>query len=95
MLYEQEHNLEKTLQSCRCGYDQQHLGPHPPPDTAGILGLGRGKVGILSQLRTLGIAQNVVGHCFSRARGGFLFFGDHPFPSSGITWTPMLRSSSE
>ncbi|KAF9682639.1 hypothetical protein SADUNF_Sadunf05G0129800 [Salix dunnii] len=78
-----------------CGYDQQNQGPHPPPDTAGVLGLGRGEVSILSQLRTLGITQNVVGHCFSRVSGGFLFFGDHLLPSSGITWTPMLRSSSD
>ncbi|XP_034888990.1 aspartic proteinase Asp1 [Populus alba] len=78
-----------------CGYDQKHLGPHAPPDTAGILGLGRGKVSILSQLRALGITQNVVGHCFGRARGGFLFFGGQPFPSPGITWTPMLRGSSD
>ncbi|KAJ6709352.1 ASPARTYL PROTEASES [Salix koriyanagi] len=49
-----------------CGYDQKYLGPHSPPDTAGILGLGRGKASILSQLRTL-----------------------------GITWTPMLRGSSD
>ncbi|KAJ6954310.1 hypothetical protein NC652_005909 [Populus alba x Populus x berolinensis] len=78
-----------------CGYDQKYLGPHSPPDTAGILGLGRGKASFLSQLRTLGITQNVVGHCFSRVTGGFLFFGDHLFPPSGITWTPMLRSSSD
>lgn len=78
-----------------CGYDQKYLGPHSPPDTAGILGLGRGKASILSQLRTLGITQNVVGHCFSRVTGGFLFFGDHLLPPSGITWTPMLRSSSD
>ncbi|XP_011014192.1 PREDICTED: aspartic proteinase Asp1-like isoform X2 [Populus euphratica] len=78
-----------------CGYDQKYLGPHSPPDTAGILGLGRGKASILSQLRNLGITQNVVGHCFSRVTGGFLFFGDHHFPPSGITWTPMRRSSSD
>ncbi|KAF9687192.1 hypothetical protein SADUNF_Sadunf02G0068100 [Salix dunnii] len=78
-----------------CGYDQKYLGPHSPPDTAGILGLGRGKASILSQLRTLGITKNVVGHCFSRVAGGFLFFGDRLLPASGITWTPMLRSPSE
>lgn len=78
-----------------CGYDQKYLGPHSPPDTAGILGLGRGKASILSQLRTLGITKNVVGHCFSRVAGGFLFFGDRLLPPSGITWTPMLRSPSD
>ncbi|KAL9396122.1 hypothetical protein Peur_010375 [Populus x canadensis] len=78
-----------------CGYDQKYPGLHSPPDTAGILGLGRGKASILSQLRTLGITRNVVGHCFSRVTGGFLFFGDHLLPPSGITWTPMLRSSSD
>ncbi|KAG5250849.1 aspartic proteinase Asp [Salix suchowensis] len=67
-----------------CGYDQKYLGPHSPPDTAGILGLGRGKASILSQLRTLGITKNVVGHCFNRL-----------LPPSGITWTPMLRGSSD
>ncbi|KAJ6939235.1 hypothetical protein NC651_005621 [Populus alba x Populus x berolinensis] len=90
--------LDEPTRNCAfilCGYDQKYLGPHSPPDTAGILGLGRGKASFLSQLRTLGITQNVVGHCFSRVTGGFLFFGDHLLPPSGITWTPMLRSSSD
>ncbi|KAH8508946.1 hypothetical protein H0E87_010906 [Populus deltoides] len=38
-----------------CGYDQQHLGPHPPPDTAGILGLGRGPAELLFGGKPTGI----------------------------------------
>ncbi|XP_061341957.1 aspartic proteinase Asp1-like [Gastrolobium bilobum] len=75
-----------------CGYDQKYSGP--TPSTAGVLGLGNGRASILSQLHSLGLIRNVVGHCLS-GRGGFLFFGDDFIPSSGIVWTPMLPSHSE
>ncbi|KAF7816840.1 Aspartic proteinase Asp1 [Senna tora] len=78
-----------------CGYDQKFSGPTSPPSTAGVLGLGRGKASILSQLHSLGLTSNVVGHCLSGRGGGFLFFGDDLNPSSGNVWTPILPSSSE
>ena len=77
-----------------CGYDLKYSGPNSPPSTSGVLGLGSGKASILSQLHSLGLIRNVVGHCLSRRGGGFLFFGDDLIPSSGIVWSPMLRSPS-
>lgn len=78
-----------------CGYDQANPGPHPPPPTAGVLGLGRGKTTIVSQLQTQGVIRNMFGHCMSRTEGGLLFFGDFPLPSSGISWTPLSSTSSD
>nr|KYP55129.1 Aspartic proteinase Asp1 [Cajanus cajan] len=77
-----------------CGYDQKHPGHSPPPSTAGVLGLGNGRISILSQLNSLGLIRNVVGHCLSGRGGGFLFFGGMLIPQSGIVWTPILQSSS-
>lgn len=78
-----------------CGYDQKYSTSTSPPSTAGVLGLGNGRASILSQLHSLGLIRNVVGHCLSAQGGGFLFFGDDLVPSSGIVWTPMLPSSSD
>ncbi|KAK7377452.1 hypothetical protein VNO80_02877 [Phaseolus coccineus] len=78
-----------------CGYDQKYSGSTSPPSTAGVLGLGNGRASILTQLHSLGLIRNVVGHCLSARGGGFLFFGDDPVPSSGIVWTSMVHSSSE
>ncbi|KAL2976565.1 hypothetical protein AAZX31_13G016900 [Glycine max] len=78
-----------------CGYDQKYSGSNSPPATSGVLGLGNGRASILSQLHSLGLIRNVVGHCLSAQGGGFLFFGDDFIPSSGIVWTSMLSSSSE
>ncbi|KAK8702860.1 hypothetical protein V6N13_021195 [Hibiscus sabdariffa] len=50
----------------------------------GILGLGRGKSSIVSQLLSQGLVRNVVGHCLSRIGGGFLFFGDDLYDSSNL-----------
>ncbi|KAG2322736.1 hypothetical protein Bca52824_015949 [Brassica carinata] len=72
-----------------CGYDQQNPGPHPPPPTAGILGLGRGKVSISSQLSSLGVTKNMIVHCLSHNGKGFLSIGDELVPSSGVTWTSL------
>ncbi|KAI9113301.1 hypothetical protein K1719_015826 [Acacia pycnantha] len=77
-----------------CGYDQTYSGPISPPSTSGVLGLGNGKSGLLSQLTSMGFIRNVVGHCLSGHGGGFLFFGDHLVPSSGVSWTPILPGSS-
>lgn len=80
---------------CRCGYNQKFSGSHSPPSTAGVLGLGNGKVNIVSQLRNIGIAKNVLGHCLSGRGGGFLFLGDDLVPSSGIVWTPISSNPTE
>lgn len=85
--------LESTFSLFRCGYDQQNPGPHPPPPTAGILGLGRGKVSISTQLSSLGVTKNVIVHCLSHNGKGFLSIGDELVPSSGVTWTPVARNS--
>lgn len=79
--------------SFRCGYDQQNPGPHPPPPTAGILGLGRGKVSISTQLKSLGVTKNVIVHCLSHSGKGFLSIGDELVPSSGVTWTSLATNS--
>lgn len=74
----------------RCGYDQSYPSAHPPPATAGVLGLGRGRISVLSQLVSAGLTRNVVGHCLSSKGGGYLFFGDNLIPSTGMAWTPLL-----
>ncbi|KAL4308666.1 hypothetical protein GQ457_01G028100 [Hibiscus cannabinus] len=74
-----------------CGYRLQNSGPHA---TAGVLGLGRSKASLTSQLSSMGVTQNVFGHCFND-RGGFMFFGADFVPKSRVTWTPMLQSSSD
>ncbi|KAL9356465.1 hypothetical protein Peur_049718 [Populus x canadensis] len=70
-----------------CGYDQFPGGSHHPID--GVLGLGKGKSSIVSQLSSLGLVRNVIGHCLSGRGGGFLFFGDDLYDSSRVAWTPM------
>ncbi|KAJ1380143.1 Xylanase inhibitor, C-terminal [Sesbania bispinosa] len=74
-----------------CGYDQKY--PDPPP-SIGVLGLGYGKISILSQLHSMGLIRNVVGHCLSVREGGYLFFGDKFIPSSGVVWTPISQQNS-
>ncbi|KAJ4819044.1 hypothetical protein LUZ62_031610 [Rhynchospora pubera] len=78
-----------------CGYDQQLSNPNAPASTDGVLGLGGGKVSIMSQLKDQGATRNVVGHCLGRNGGGFLFFGDDLVPYSKVTWAPLsLRSKN-
>ncbi|XP_044480399.1 aspartic proteinase Asp1-like isoform X2 [Mangifera indica] len=77
-----------------CGYDQKYSGPYPHQSTAGVLGLGNGKAGIMSQLNALHLTRNVLGHCLSGQGGGFLFLGDDFVSPSGIVWTPMSHGSS-
>ncbi|KQJ89126.1 aspartic proteinase Asp1 [Brachypodium distachyon] len=78
-----------------CGYDQQ-VGKNGvvQATTDGLLGLGKGSVSLVSQLKVLGITKNVLGHCLSTNGGGFLFFGDNVVPTSRATWVPMVRSTS-
>lgn len=80
-----------SIYICRCGYNQQSSSVNSPSPTDGVLGLGRGKSSIVSQLGELGLTRNVVGHCFSGQGGGYLFFGDGFVPFSSVTWTPMSR----
>ncbi|KAI6691763.1 hypothetical protein NL676_019473 [Syzygium grande] len=76
-----------------CGCYQQPGQSTPFLD--GVLGLGKGKSSIVSQLSSQGLVQNVLGHCLSVRGGGFLFFGDDLYDSSHITWTPMSRDYSD
>lgn len=80
---------------CSCGYDQKVAEGADPPYTDGVLGLGNGKATILAQLRTLGLIQNIFGHCFSAQEGGYLFMGDDILPSSQIVWAPMSSTSEK
>lgn len=49
-----------------------------------------------SQLAGLGVVNNVLGHCLSTdaVGGGYMFLGDDFVPNWGMTWIPMLDSSS-
>ncbi|XVE95510.1 hypothetical protein REPUB_Repub02eG0103700 [Reevesia pubescens] len=85
-------SLSSPLLAFGCGFRVQNRGPYHPPTTAGILGLGKSKASISSQLSGMGITQNVLGHCLG-VQGGFLFLGADFIPKSGMTWTPMLQSS--
>ncbi|KAL3729099.1 hypothetical protein ACJRO7_033665 [Eucalyptus globulus] len=76
-----------------CGYDQIPGPSNPFLD--GVLGLGKGRSSIVSQLSSQGLVANVLGHCLSTHGGGFLFFGDDLYDSSRITWTPMSRDYSK
>ncbi|XP_039778119.1 aspartic proteinase Asp1-like [Panicum virgatum] len=74
-----------------CGYDQVH-DPKNAAKVAvdGILGLGRGSVDLVSQLKRQGaISKNVIGHCLSTKGGGYLFMGEENVPSSQVTWVPI------
>lgn len=80
---------------CRCGYDQQVPSQDATSPTDGVLGLGTGKVSILSQLSDQGVTKNVVGHCLGGKGGGYLFFGDDLVPTSRMSWAPMSRIGSK
>uniref|UniRef100_A0A2P2Q411 Aspartic proteinase Asp1 n=1 Tax=Rhizophora mucronata TaxID=61149 RepID=A0A2P2Q411_RHIMU len=75
------------LLSLGCGYYQDPGRSNHLLD--GILGLGRGKASIISQLHSQGLVRNVIGHCISRRGGGFLFFGDDLYDSSDVSWASM------
>ncbi|CAH2034590.1 unnamed protein product [Thlaspi arvense] len=77
-----------------CGYDQSFPSAHPSPATAGVLGLGRGRISVLTQLVSAGLTRNVIGHCLSSNGGGFLFFGDNLIPSTGVSWTPLMSQDN-
>ncbi|KAJ4959678.1 hypothetical protein NE237_019588 [Protea cynaroides] len=79
-----------------CAYDQQGQLLVSPADTDGILGLGRAKISLPSQLASQGIIRNVVGHCIRSDSdgGGYMFLGDDYVPRWGMTWVPMLNKPS-
>ena len=72
---------------CSCGYNQTP-GPFPIPND-GVLGLGKGKLSIVSQLSRDGLVRNIIGHCISVRGGGYLFFGDDHYDSSLVQWISM------
>ncbi|KAI4341496.1 hypothetical protein MLD38_026213 [Melastoma candidum] len=76
-----------------CGYDQQGLLLNALARTDGILGLSRSRVSLPSQLASLGVINNVIGHCLTESAngGGYLFFGDELLPDSGVTWISMRK----
>ncbi|KAF3439286.1 hypothetical protein FNV43_RR17562 [Rhamnella rubrinervis] len=76
-----------------CGYDQVPGISYHPID--GVLGLGRGKSSIVSQLYSQGLVGNVIGHCLSGRGGGYLFFGNDLYDPSRITWTQMSHEHSK
>ncbi|XVF36943.1 hypothetical protein REPUB_Repub19eG0102300 [Reevesia pubescens] len=88
-------SLSNPLLAFGCGSGLQSRGPHPPTPTAGVLGLSKSKASFSSQLSGMGITRNVVGHCFSVQGGGFLVLGADFIPKSGMTWTPMLQTTSD
>ncbi|MED6193059.1 hypothetical protein PIB30_015493 [Stylosanthes scabra] len=80
-------NQLRVRMALGCGYDQlfQDHSYHP---LDGMLGLGRGRSSLVSQLNSQGLVRNVFGHCLSSQGGGYIYFGD-VFDSSRLTWTPM------
>ncbi|TVU26194.1 hypothetical protein EJB05_28731, partial [Eragrostis curvula] len=74
-----------------CGYDQDG-NPQKEAVVDGILGLGRGKADLVSQLKQHKIiAKNVIGHCLGR-RGGYLLIGEENVLSLPLNWVPMAQS---
>ncbi|XWS48310.1 hypothetical protein CRYUN_Cryun13aG0064600 [Craigia yunnanensis] len=79
-----------------CAYDQQGILLNTLSKTDGILGLSRAKISLPYQLASKGIINNVVGHCLATdlTAGGYMFLGDDFVPNWGMSWVPMLGSSS-
>ncbi|OEL33089.1 Aspartic proteinase Asp1 [Dichanthelium oligosanthes] len=71
-----------------CGYDQG--GNHKTVPVDGILGLGRGSVDLVSQLKSHRIiTKNVIARCLSSKGGGYLSIGDENVLSLPVNWVPM------
>ncbi|XP_058731106.1 aspartic proteinase Asp1-like [Vicia villosa] len=77
----------KVRMALGCGYDQI-FSPSSYHPLDGILGLGRGKASLVSQLNSQGLVRNVIGHCLSSRGGGYIFFGN-AYDSSQMSWTPI------
>lgn len=72
-----------------------------PLTSDGLLGLNKGELSFISQLRSLRvISSNVLGHCFRsldtmdiKRDSGFVFFGRSKFLNTlDIMWSPMVES---
>lgn len=63
----------------RCGYDQKYSGPHSPPSTAGVLGLGNGKASIVS-ITYYGFNTGCSRPLFKWTTGGILILWRWPCP---------------
>ncbi|KAF8022512.1 hypothetical protein BT93_F0126 [Corymbia citriodora subsp. variegata] len=76
-----------------CAYDQQGQLLKTLTKTDGIFGLSRSRVSLPSQLASLGVINNVVGHCLSSdaTGGGYMFLGDGFLPNGGMAWIPMMN----
>uniref|UniRef100_A0A7N0ZVZ9 Peptidase A1 domain-containing protein n=1 Tax=Kalanchoe fedtschenkoi TaxID=63787 RepID=A0A7N0ZVZ9_KALFE len=63
------------------------------PKVDGILGLGRGKDSLPSQLSAQQVSPEVISHCLAReGGGGYLIMGE--VVEVGITYTPLIPSKS-
>ncbi|GFP89826.1 aspartic proteinase asp1 [Phtheirospermum japonicum] len=76
-----------------CGYLQKAKVSNHQPVTEGILGLGKGKSGILKQLSKSGLIRDAVSHCLSSQGGGYLFFGE--IPLLGIAWKQISNFAEQ
>lgn len=80
----------------RCGYKQEVPEQPSLPQVDGILGLGRGSVGFVAQLKAQEkITKNIIGHCLNIHGNGNLHIGDFRVrlpPGVHITWVPMSDS---
>ncbi|KAJ1274849.1 hypothetical protein BS78_05G091500 [Paspalum vaginatum] len=74
-----------------CGYEQvEASGRNEKVQVDVVLGLGRGSVDLVSQLKQLKvIAKNTIGHCLSYKGGGFLIIGKDMSTFPLKKWAPM------
>ncbi|KAJ1274851.1 hypothetical protein BS78_05G091700 [Paspalum vaginatum] len=74
-----------------CGYEQvEASGRNEKVQVDGVLGLGRGSIDLVSQLKQLKvIAKNTIGHCLSYKGGGFLIIGKDMSTFPLKKWAPM------
>ncbi|KAI0496109.1 hypothetical protein KFK09_022416 [Dendrobium nobile] len=72
-------------------YKYPSKGPNSQSKTHGMLGLGKGRISILSQLRHNRFFANIFGHCLSSNPrvSGFMFIGKDFDYSRCLTWVPM------
>ncbi|KAI9114474.1 hypothetical protein K1719_014702 [Acacia pycnantha] len=83
----------KVRMGLGCGYDQV-FPAYSYHAVDGVLGLGRGRSSLISQLSNQGLLRNVVGHCLGTHGGGYMFFGDIS-ETSRVTWTHMSSIDSK
>ncbi|KAI3407886.1 Peptidase A1 domain-containing protein [Psidium guajava] len=89
-------SLAKENVAFGCAYDQQGQLLNTLAKTDGIFGLSRSRVSLPSQLASVGVINNVVGHCLSSdaTGGGYMFLGDGFLPNGGMSWIPMMNHPS-